>query len=328
MANEYGNKKVLITGGLGFIGSNLAIKLVELGADVTIVDVLWPNHGGNKFNIESVKKQVYVNICDIRDKNAMNVLAKDKDFIFHLAGQCSHVLGQVDPYPDIDINIHGTAVVVESVKLNAPDAMIVFTSTRGVYGTVDKLPVSEDTPTNPKGLFELSNLTAEKIVKFYGDNRGLRAVNLRLSNIYGERSQMVHDKFGVVNWFIRQAMEGKTIQVFGDGKILRDFLYVDDCVEAILRTGINDKVHGGTFNVGNDGYCTILDLVRTIVDVVGNGEWEFAPFTKERAAQEPGDFYPDITRIKEFTGWQPKTTLKNGLSKTTEYYRRHRDMYW
>src|SRR3972149_8909967 len=199
----YKDKDVLITGGLGFIGSNLALKLIQLGARVTVLDVLWPDHGGNPFNVEPVKKDVIVNICDIRDKYAIDTLVKGKDYIFHLAGQCSHVLGQVDPYPDIDINIHGTSILMESLKQNAPEAVTVYTSTRGVYGSVDKLPVSEDAPTNPKGLYEISNLTAEKIINFYGEMHKLKIVNMRLSNIYGERAQMKDSKFGVVNWFVR-----------------------------------------------------------------------------------------------------------------------------
>ena len=326
--DAYRGRKALVTGGLGFVGSNLAIRLVELGADVTVLDVLWPDHGGNLFNIYPVRHNLKLNICDIRDKRALDILVKDADFVFHLAGQCSHVLGQIDPYPDIDINIHGTAVLMESVKASAPDAVTVFTSTRGVYGTVVQLPAAEDAATNPKGLYELSNLAAEKLINFYHDVHGLRTVNLRLSNIYGERSQMLHSKFGVVNWFVRLAMEGKTIQVFGGGGILRDFLYVDDCVEAILRTAASEGVFGETFNVGSDRRCTILDLVKTIVGVAGSGGWESAPFTAERAAQEPGDFYPDITKIKEASGWAPATGLQEGLKRTLDYYRAHRDMYW
>lgn len=324
----YKDKNVLVTGGLGFIGSNLAIKLAHLGASVTVVDVLWPDHGGNIFNVEPVGRDIIVNICDIRDKYAMDSLVKGKDFIFHLAGQCSHVLGQVDPYPDIDINIHGTASLMESLKQNAPEAVTVYTSTRGVYGSVDKLPVSEDAPTNPKGLYEISNLTAEKIINFYGEIHKLKVVNLRLSNIYGERAQMKHSKFGVVNWFVRLAIEDGTIKVFGDGKILRDFLYVDDCVDAILKAGISEKAYGSTLNVGNDRYCSFLELVTTIIDVAGSGKWEYAPFTKERAAQEPGDFYPDITRIKNTVMWQPVTSLPDGVAKTIEYYRQYKGKYW
>lgn len=324
----YKGKNVLITGGLGFIGSNLAIKLVQSGADVTVLDVLWPDHGGSLFNIEPVKKELTVNICDIRDKYALESLVKNKDYVFHLAGQCSHVLGQEDPYPDIDINIHGTAVLMDAIRRNAPEAITVYTSTRGVYGSVSKLPVTEDTIANPKGLYEISNLTAEKIINFYADIHNLKVVNLRLSNIYGERAQMKHSKFGVANWFVRKAINNDVIQVFGDGKILRDFLYIDDCIDALLMTGISEKAYGNTLNVGNDKHCSFLELVETIIDAAGSGRWEYAPFTKERAAQEPGDFYPDITRIKEATAWQPATTLRDGLTKTIEYYRQYREQYW
>jgi len=177
-------------------------------------------------------------------------------------------------------------------------------------------------------LYELSNLTAEKIVKFYGDIHGLKTINLRLSNIYGERSQMHHAKFGVVNWFIRLALEGKTISVFGDGKINRDFLYIDDCVEAICKAALVPKAYGETFNVGNDQHCNFLELVKTIIEVTGSGTCEFAPFTTERAVQEPGDFYPDISRIRDTVGWHPQVSLSDGIARTATYYRRHREHYW
>ena len=328
MQSFYLGKNVLITGGLGFIGSNLAIKLAHLGANVTAVDVLWPDHGGNFFNIQPVKKDIHANICDVRDEYAISTLMKGKDFVFHLAGQCSHVLGQSDPYPDIDVNIHGTAVVMEAARKHASNAIIIYTSTRGVYGSVTRLPADEEAPTNPKGLYELSNLTAERLVKFYGDVHGMKVVNLRLSNIYGERSQMMHAKFGVVNWFLRLAMTNETITVFGDGKILRDFLYIDDCVEAILKIGAAKNVFGETFNVGNSEHCSILALVNTILRVVNSGKSEFVPFTKERAAQEPGDFYPNIAKIKKYVGWQPVTPLAEGLRKTAEYYRKYQKEYW
>lgn len=328
MADNFEGARVLITGGLGFIGSNLAIRLAKLGAEVTVIDVLWPEHGGNYYNVEPVKRDIQVNICDVRDEFALKTLVTGKDFIFHLAGQCSHVLGQVDPYPDIDINIHGTALLMETVKRHAPEAVTLYTSTRGVYGSVSSLPANEEAPTNPKGLYELSNLTAEKIVKFYGDIHGLKTINLRLSNIYGERSQMHHAKFGVVNWFIRLALEGKTISVFGDGKINRDFLYIDDCVEAICKAALVPKAYGETFNVGNDQHCNFLGLVKTIIEVTGSGTWEFAPFTTERAVQEPGDFYPDISRIRDTVGWHPQVSLSDGIARTATYYRRHREHYW
>ena len=325
---EFVGRNILITGGLGFIGSHLAIKLVELGAHVTLVDAMVPDYGGNLFNIEPVKDKVIVNFCDIRDANAMNYLVKGQDYIFHLAGQVCHVMSLTNPFPDIDINIKGTAIVMEACKRHNPEAKVIYTGTRGQYGSSVKLPVSEDAPTNPKGIYEISNLTAEKIIKVYCDVHGIDCVLLRLTNTYGPRAQMRHSRYGVVNWFVRLAVDDETIKVFGDGQILRDFLFVDDCVEALLMSAVCQPAMGEIFNVGVDKPTKIVELAETIVRVAGSGRWEFAPFTPERKAQEPGDFYSDISKIRRVIGWQPKTSLEEGLRRTIEYYRRYKDNYW
>ena len=322
------NKEVLITGGLGFIGSNLAIKLVKAGAKVTILDAMIEGHGGNLFNIEPVKDDVQINFSDVRNKNIMNYNVRHKEYIFHLAGQNDHVLSLTNPFPDIDINIKGSAVLLEACKKHNRDAKLVYTGTRGEYGPAARLPVSEDAPINPKGIYELSNLTAQKLFKIYHDNHGVQSVTLRLTNIYGERAQMKHSRFGVANWFIRQAMDGETIKVFGDGTILRDFLCVDDTVDAIWMCALCDKAYGEVFNVGHDKPSSFLELAKAIIKIAESGQWEFAPFTPERAAQEPGDFYSDITKIKKIVGWQPKTSLEKGLERTIDYYRQYKKFYW
>lgn len=324
----FAGRNVLITGGLGFIGSNLAIKLVELGAHVTLVDAMIPDYGGNLFNIEPVRDKVVVNFCDIRDVNAMNYLVQGQDYIFHLAGQVCHIMSLTNPFPDIDINIKGTAIVMEACKMHNPKAKVIYTGTRGQYGPCVKLPANEDTPTNPKGIYEISNLTAEKIIKVYGDVHGIECVLLRLTNTYGPRAQMKHSRYGVVNWFVRLAIDDETIQVFGDGQILRDFLFVDDCVEALLMSAVCPSAVGEVFNVGVDKPTKMVELAETIVRVAGSGRWEFAPFTPERKAQEPGDFYSDISKIRRIVGWEPKTSLEEGLRQTIEYYRRHKAHYW
>ena len=231
--------RALVTGGMGFTGSNLAIALVEAGADVTIVDAMIPGYAGNLFNIEPIKARATVNFCDVRDANAMNHLARGHDYVFHLAGQVDHILSMSDPFPDIDINIKGTAVVMEALRRHNPEARLIYTGTRGQYGPATSLPVGEDAPTHPKGIYEISNLTAEKIIQVYNDAHGIESVLLRLTNIYGPRAQMKHHRYGVVNWFARLAIDGETIQVFGDGKILRDFLYIDDAVEAIMLCALS-----------------------------------------------------------------------------------------
>ncbi len=325
---DFCGARVLITGGLGFIGSNLAIRLVEQGAQVTLVDAMIPEYGGNLFNIEPVRDRVIINFGDICDRLAMDWLVRDKDYVFHLAGQVSHVMSLTDPFPDIEYNIKGTTVVMEAIRRHAPRAKVVFAGTRGQYGPAVQLPVSEDAPTNPKGIYEISNLTAEKIIQVYHDIHGVHSVLLRLTNIYGPRAQMKHSQYGVANWFVRLALDGETIKLFGDGRIRRDFLYVDDCVDALLRCAACEDAGGQIFNVGIDQPADFRELVETLIEVAGTGQWTFAPFTPERKAQEPGDFYSDISKIRRIVGWTPNTTLREGLRETVNYYRAHREHYW
>lgn len=328
LPNPWVGRRALITGGLGFIGSNLAIRLTGLGARVTIVDAMIPEYGGNLFNIEPVRDQVVVNFGDVCDRLAMNWLVKGQDYVFHLAGQVSHVMSLIDPFPDIEFNIKGTAVVMEALRHHNPEAKIVFTGTRGQYGPATNLPVSETAPTNPKAIYEVSNLTAEKIIQVYHQTHGIPAVLLRLTNIYGPRAQMKHSQYGVVNWFVRQALDGDPIRVFGSGRILRDFVYVDDCVDAILMAASCDAAVGEVLNVGWGRPTSFLELARTLERLCDGCTWHFAPFSPERAAQEPGDFYSDITKIRTVVGWEPRTTLEEGLKQTLDYYRVHRGHYW
>jgi UDP-glucose 4-epimerase len=324
----FSGKNVLITGGLGFIGSNLAIRLVEAGAKVTLLDAMIPGHGGNPFNIEQIKNDVRVNFSDIRDANSLNHVARDKEYIFHLAGQNDHILSLTNPFPDIDINVKGSAVLLEACRNINRHARVIYTGTRGEYGPAVKLPVKEDAPLHPKGIYELSSLTAQKLFKIYHDNHGIQTITLRLTNIYGERAQMRHHRFGVANWFIRLAIDGETIKVFGDGSILRDFLYVQDTVDAIMKAALCEEAYGEVFNIGVDRPTSFLELANVIVDVAGSGRWEFAPFTPERAAQEPGNFYSDISKARSVIGWEPKTELREGITRTIDYYRQHKVHYW
>ncbi|MBY0359309.1 MAG: GDP-mannose 4,6-dehydratase [Candidatus Obscuribacterales bacterium] len=327
-ANSFVGKSVLITGGMGFIGSNLAIRLSELGAKVTILDSMIPDYGGNEFNVFPIRDKVRINYCDIRDENAVTYLVRDQDYVFHLAGQVCHLMSLSNPFPDIEINITGTAILMEALRKHNKDAIVVYTGTRGQYGASVSLPVNEEAPTNPKGIYEISNLSAEKIIKVYNDVHGIRSVLLRLSNIYGPRSQMKHSRFGVCNWFVRLALDNETIKVFGDGSILRDFLYADDCIEAIVQSALVPEAYGEIFNVGSDIPVNFIELVKTIVKVAQQGKWEYAEFSPERKAQEPGDFYSDVSKIAKIVGWKPTTSLEEGLAKTIEFYRKHREMYW
>ena len=325
---SYGGARVLVTGGLGFIGSNLAMRLVRDGARVTLCDALIEGYGGNPANIREIRSQVVVDGSDVRDEEAMGRLVADQDFVFHLAAQVSHVMSLSNPYPDIDINIKGTAVVLEACRKRNPAAIVVRSGTRGQYGPAVRLPVSEDAPSDPRGIYEISQLTAEMICRTYTRIHGIRTVPLRLTNVYGARSQMKHSQFGVVNWFVRLALEGRPIPIFGSGKILRDFLFVDDCVDALLLAAQAPGAVGEILNVGHDRPSTFLEVAEILCDLVPGARIEFTQFTPERKAQEPGDFVSDITKIRGLLGWEPQVSLRDGLARTVAFYRERRSEYF
>jgi UDP-glucose 4-epimerase len=320
--------RVLITGGLGFIGSNLARRLVADGARVTLCDALIEGYGGNPANVREIRSDVTVAASDVRDEEAMGRLVAGQDVVFHLAAQVSHVMSLSNPYPDIDINIKGTAAVLEACRRHNPDAVVVRSGTRGQYGPAVKLPVSEETPSDPRGIYEISQLSAEMICRTYTRIHGIRTVPLRLTNVYGPRGQMKHSQFGVVNWFVRLALEGRPVPVFGSGKILRDFLYVDDCVEALVRAAQEPRAVGEIINVGHDRPSTFLEVAEILRGLVPGTRIEFTDFTPERKAQEPGDFVSDITKIRRLLGWEPKVTLGEGLDRTVAFYRERRADYF
>jgi UDP-glucose 4-epimerase len=321
-------KKVLITGGLGFIGSNLAIRLVREGARVAVCDAMIEGYGGNFENVRDVRGEIEVHIADVRDEGEMAQLVEGRDVVFHLAAQVSHVLSLANPYPDIDINIKGTAVVLEACRRHNPDAIVVRSGTRGQYGPAVRLPVSEETPSDPRGIYEISQLSAEMICRTYTRIHGLRTLPLRLTNVYGPRGQMKHPHFGVVNWFVRLALEGKPIPIFGTGRIVRDFLYVDDCVDALLAAVGEPATVGEILNVGNDRASSFLDVAETLRGLVPGTEIVFTDFTPERRAQEPGDFVSDIAKIRRLTGWSPRVDLRDGLARTVAFYRERRADYF
>ncbi len=328
ITKAFSGKNILITGGLGFIGSNIAMRLAKFGANVTIIDAMISDYGGNLFNVEPFKEDVRINFSNITDVNSIDYLVREQDYIFHCAGQVCHIMSLTNPFPDIDYNIKGTAILLEACRKHNPKVKIIKMGTRGQYGPAVRLPVNEEAPTNPKGIYEISNLTAEKIMKVYNDIHGIRSVLLRLTNVYGPRAQMKHSRFGVANWFIRQAIDNETIKIFGDGKLLRDFLYIDDCVDAILMSAMTQEAVGEILNVGIDKPATFLELAQMIIKITGSGKWEFSPFSEERKAQEPGNFYSDISKIKRIVGWEPRIPLSEGLKETVDYYKKHKSKYW
>jgi len=325
---SWAEARVLITGGLGFIGSNLARRLVAEGARVTLCDAMIEGYGGNSANIREIQDRVAVDTSDVRDTSAMERLVRGQDVIFHLAAQVSHVMSLSNPYPDIDINIKGTAVLLEACRKANPDVLLVRSGTRGQYGPAVQLPVSEQTPSDPRGIYEISQLSAEMICRTYTRIHGIRTVPLRLTNVYGPRGQMRHSHFGVVNWFVRLALQERPIPIFGSGRIVRDFLYVDDCVEALLLAAREPKAVGEILNVGHDSPSTFLEVAKILRELVPSTTIEFTEFSPERKAQEPGDFLSDITKIRGLLGWEPRVDLREGLARTVDFYRERRRDYF
>jgi UDP-glucose 4-epimerase len=324
----FSGSRVLITGGLGFIGSNLAARLAREGARVTICDAMIEGYGGNLENIREIRAQVAVHFADVRDEAIMGQLVEGQDVIFHLAAQVSHVMSLSNPYLDIDINIKGTAAVLEACRKRNPKTLVIRSGTRGQYGPAVRLPVSEEAPSDPRGIYEISQLSAEMICRTYTRIHGIRTVPLRLTNVYGPRAQMKHSQFGVVNWFVRLALEGRAIPIFGSGKILRDFLYVDDCVDALLAAAREPKAVGEVLNVGHDRPSTFLEVAEILCELVPEARIEFTEFSPERKAQEPGDFVSDITKIRGLLGWDPKVALRDGLARTVAFYRERKADYF
>ena len=325
---NYKNKNILITGGLGFIGSNTAKSLVKLGANVTIVDSLIPQYGGNLFNINELRENIEINICDIRDPHAMKYLVKEKDYIFNLAGQTSHMDSMKDPQTDLDINASAQLSILESCRLNNPDTKIVFASTRQLYGKPDYLPVDEKHPIRPVDVNGINKLAGEWYHLLYNNVYGIKACALRLTNTYGPGMRVKDARQTFLGIWIRLLLEGKPIQVYGDGKQLRDFNYVDDCVNALLLAGANDIANGKVYNLGSKEVVGLKTLAELLTNLDYGGSFELIPFPTERKAIDIGDYYSDFSLIAEELGWMPKIALEEGLRRTIEFYSKNSSEYW
>jgi UDP-glucose 4-epimerase len=323
----YRGRKVMITGGLGFIGSNLARSLVDLGANVLLVDSLIPDYGGNLFNIDGIADRVHVNVADIRQQSTMNYLVRDRDVIFTLAGQVSHIDSMQDPYTDLEINCRSQLTILEACRYNNPRAKLVFAGTRQIYGRPSSLPVTERHLVQPTDVNGINKAAGENYHLVYNNVFGVRACSLRLTNVYGPRQLVKHNRQGFIGWFIRLAIEQKTIQIFGDGSQLRDFVYVDDAADAFLRAGASDACNGEAFNVGGDVPISHRDLTTLLLDVAGAGRVEYVEWPAEKKAIDIGSFYADSSKFTRTTGWKPTVALRDGLARTIDFYRAHWDQY-
>jgi UDP-glucose 4-epimerase len=326
LSNVFEKKKTLITGGLGFIGSNLAHRLVDLGAEVTLVDSMIDDYGGNLFNISEIEDKVRVNFADIRTHTTMEYLVRGRDYIFNLAGQVSHDDSMKDPYTDLEINCSAQLSLLEACKKHNSTTKIVFASTRQIYGKPLFLPITEEHIVHPTDVNGINKAAGEMYHILYNNVYGVKACSLRLTNTYGPRQLMKHNRQGFIPWFIRLALEGKEIQVWG-GEQKRDMNYIDDVVDAFLLAAASDSINGQIYNLGHHKPVSLKDFTESLIKIAGTGSYTIKEFPEERKKIDVGDTYCSFDKISRDLSWQPKIDLQEGLQRTIDFYREHLPHY-
>jgi UDP-glucose 4-epimerase len=327
-AAHFRDQPILITGGLGFIGSSLARRMADLGARVTLVDSLIPEYGGKLFNVSGYEDRVRVNIGDMRDEYGINYLVQRQAYIFNLAGQVSHLDSMQNPYADLEINCRSQLYLLEACRKFNAGARIVYSSTRQIYGKPQYAPVDENHPLAPVDINGVHKLAGEWYHILYHRVYGLRTTSLRMTNTYGPRMRVVDARQTFLGLWLRQIVEGQQIAVYGDGGQRRDFNFVDDAVEALLLAAISPEADGQTYNLGGDEVVSLLELAQMLITLGGAGSYRLVPFPPERKAIDIGDYYGDYSKIQRALGWRPAIALRDGLGRTLEYYRAHREQYW
>ena len=328
LSTIFRGQPVLITGGLGFIGSNLARRLAALAARVTVIDSLIPQYGGKLFNLAGLENQVTINIADVRDEYSMDYLVRGQAFIFNLAGQVSHLDSMHNPYTDLDINCRGQLSILEACRKHNPAVRLVYSGTRQVYGRPRYLPVDEQHPVDPVDVNGVDKVAGEWYHMVYHRAYGLRTTSLRLTNTYGPRMRVVDARQTFLGIWLRRLIEGDEILVYGDGQQKRDFNYVDDAVQALLQVAAADATIGEIYNLGSDEVMSLAALAELLVQVNGGGRYRFVPFPDEQKAIDIGDYYGSYAKLQAALGWAPAVSLRDGLTRTLAYYREHRAQYW
>lgn len=325
--NTLTNKNILITGGLGFIGSNLAIRLTKIKCNITIVDSLRKSCGGNIFNIEPVKNKIELHRVDLLNKK-IDSIVKNKHFIFNLAGHVSHRGSMLHPKEDKSINVDAQKCLLEACRKNNTNVKIIYTGTRGQYGKAKELPVKETHKMRPLDVNGTNKQIAEEMHLEYCRLYGIMSCCLRLTNVYGPRHQMKNPDQGFLGWFIRLALEDKDITIYADGSQLRDFIYVKDVNEALLQIMANDKTNGEVYNLATEKPISVLKAAETIIKIAGSGRIKKVPFPDNKKKIEIGDFYADISKIKRVINWEPKISFEEGIKQTIEFYKKNRAHYF
>ena len=328
LADAFRDRRALVTGGLGFIGSNLARALVDAGAAVTLVDSLMPTHGGTWENVAGIEGEVEIEILDVRDADRLHRHLRDKDVLFNLAGQTSHLDSMSDPRTDLEINCTAQLSLLEACRRDNPSLRIVFAGTRQIYGTPRYLPVDERHPIDPVDVNGINKTAGEWYHLLYGRVYGLPITVLRLTNTYGPRMRVRDARQTFLGLWIRQALAGEELLVFGDGTQRRDFAYADDVVRALCLAVTSPEAIGHVFNVGGAPHVSLEEAARLVVRLAGSGGYRLVPFPEDRRSIDIGDYYADDTKLRGTLGWAPEVGLEEGLAATLDYYREHGERYW
>lgn len=325
--NRMDDQSALVTGGAGFIGSNLVHQLVALGAKVTVYDCLLDGYGGNLANLKEINDKIQFVKGDIRDIDLLKVHVREKDFIFNYASQVSHIDSMSNPFLDIDINCRGHMSLLEACRKYNDSVKIVYNATRGQVGESKYTPVDENHPDNPPDVYGINKLAAEKYHLLYHKVYGIKTTSIRMNNTYGPRHQMKHGKYGILNWFIRRAMLSEVIEVYGDGSQTRDYNYVDDANDAALLAAQSERSNGEVFLLGSGEEIKFIDMVQLVLKAVGSGEYKQIPWPSGREAIDVKNFYVSFEKINKTLHWYPKTDLRSGLKKTVDFYRERLSEY-
>jgi UDP-glucose 4-epimerase len=327
LADAFSGRRVLITGGLGFIGSTLARELVEMGSEVVLIDSLISEYGGSLENIAGIEDRVRVNISDVRDEHSLSYLVQGQDVLFNLAGQTSHLDSMENPYTDLEINCRSQLSILEACRRYNPEMRIVFAGTRQIYGRPQYLPVDERHPLSPVDVNGINKTAGEWYHLLYGDLYDIPVTVLRLTNTYGPRMRIKDARQTFLGYWFRLALAGEEIQVWGDGLQKRDFNYVDDAVYAFLLAACRDEAVGTIYNLGDDEIVSLKDLAELVVEVNGSGEYRVIPFPPERKAIDIGDYYGNHGRIRAELGWSPQVKLAEGIARSLAFYRERGEAY-
>lgn len=315
-------KKILITGGLGFIGSNLAQKCVEMGAKVTIYDCMDPHSGGNLFNVTEIKNSIDLVFSDILNFDEISHHVINKDIIFNCSASTSHPFSMREPWTDLDVNGRGVINILEAVRRFNKDAKIVHLGTTTQLGKLHNKPADELHPEFPTDIYSSNKCVSEKYVLIYGSAYEIPVTVVRLPNVFGPKASIHSPEFTFVNYFIGLALQDKDITVYGEGTQLRNVLYVDDSVASLIEAAINEKATGEVFFAVGDEHISVLDIAKKITEHFGKGRVKSVSWPAERKVTEIGSAVISNKKIKEILGWHPETSFSDGLRITKQYFDR------